>query len=529
MTRETPEEVDYRIRVIRSHGDVSVSEIQARLNTTIRVSVQAAPTFRSQLLALVLVELLARLFPRILIEVEADVTTHESIPGPRNLLALLQGARDRGHPPQDPEDPTINVIVGVASDEEPGGLTVHADALGWQSYVGESRSRLTDEDVLVAIGPLCAAARAAARVFQHALNGLLADPPAKGSLYISALNYAMSEDPVDEPAVDDVVAHELDALLVGAGSIGGAAIYALRYTPHVTGDLTVVDPQNLEARNYVRAILANYRDAQEERPKVEIACEALHDTALACHQQPVSISEYVASRPRADVLPLVLSAVDSIQSRRLIQDCLPLDLIDAACDQERAIVSGHVTNDGPCVYCKHIEYVLDGKATRIRLVAAATGFQVEQVAELLVAVGRTLAADEVSAIENHRQKPTGAYARFIGRPLAELYSEELIYGETLVGGGDVAVAAPAVTALAGFLLAGEALKAASPALQQFRLGVRGSLEAVGGGRAIRYEEPLFTPAGAILQTVPRSTEPACLCNSPRRTALLCERYGLMPT
>jgi hypothetical protein len=522
MTGESKFYEDHRFRVIRARGDVSPEEIKTRLATTVAVVVGNVRTFRHQLLALALVELLARLFPRIVIEVDDDLPTHPAIPGERTVRELLQAARLRGHPVEPTETPAITVVIGHAG--ETGEVTV--DALGWQSYVGTRSSGLPgDRDSLVPIGPLCAAARGAARVFQLVFDELLTDRAPEDDIYWSTLTYEVSDIPLVEP--DLATPHTIEALLVGAGSVGGAALYAFRYTPDLDGDLVVVDPQRLEGRNYVRAILAFFDKALAGAVKVDVAKETLEPAGVRCEVHQTTLAEYVASRPRTDALPLILCAVDSIESRRSIQDCLPLEVIDAACDHERARVSGHVTDDGPCIYCMHIERVLDSKTVRTRLLANATGFTFEQTAKLLVEIGRTLTEQEITSIELHRNKASGAYAAFVGAPLAELYRRELLYGETALGAdGDIAVASPSITALTGFLLAAEALKAGSSELQKYRLGSRGSLSAVGGARAVKYEEPVFSPQGALLQTVPRSPQPACLCNSPRRLASLRARYGI---
>ena len=92
---------------------------------------------------------------------------------------------------------------------------------------------------------------------------------------------------------------------------------------------------------------------------------------------------------------------------------------------------------------------------------------------------------------------------------------------TTDGGGQAAVAAPFITALAGFLLAGEALKAGSgDAFVPYRLGPRGQI-------ATMYREnPWGSPANALLANPPRWPTAECLCRSPLRLRLLRARYAL---
>lgn len=84
-----------------------------------------------------------------------------------------------------------------------------------------------------------------------------------------------------------------------------------------------------------------------------------------------------------------------------------------------------------------------------------------------------------------------------------------------------AVAAPWVTALAGILLAGEALKSTSGELARWRLGPAND------SPAIKYaENPYNTPTDALLSRPERWEGDECLCRSPRRLELLRRRYGL---
>jgi hypothetical protein len=244
---------------------------------------------------------------------------------------------------------------------------------------------------------------------------------------------------------------------------------------------------------------------------------------LAARAHEKRLAEFVADRPREQTLPLVLSAVDNVDSRREIQDSLPLDVIDAACSPSQISVSGHRTDNGPCVYCLHIENVLAADTIRKRLLVRATGFNEKLVIALLLG-DATLADQHLRAIEGHRGLPAGSLDRFRGEKLETLYTEALLYGEARIktaSGAEAAVAAPFTTALAGFLLAAEALKAdGGDAYAEYRLGPCGSI-------ATQYLESLWaSPADAFLQNPSRWTTHECLCRNGRRLSLLRERFTL---
>lgn len=227
-------------------------------------------------------------------------------------------------------------------------------------------------------------------------------------------------------------------------------------------------------------------------------------------------------------MPLVLSAVDSTASRREIQDAVPLYVLDAACGVDQVSLSAHRTDDGPCIYCLHIGAVLDSARIKYRLIAERTGLPEPAVAQLHVQ-GVQLSAQHIRAIEQFRRDHGDPLADraldgYIGETLETLYRERFLYGEALIGtagGGQAAVAAPFVTALAGFILAGEALKAAAdPAFQPFRLGAGGEI-----GTMYR-EDPWSSPSNRLLTNPPRWEGLECLCRSPLRLRLLHEHYTL---
>lgn len=517
---------DPRLRVIRAGRGVQPSEILARLDQPIRVVVPGEkPLLRHQLIAVTLVDLVARLFPRLWIVCEPKARSHPSLPpGPALLADRLAEVRSHGHPMEDASDSGLTIVVGAD-----GSADVYVDGSGWQSYVGSSPSRLDPlADSPVSVGPLCAAARGASQLFQLAFDGLLERGERIGSCYWSALDFRAGSDPIVEPSTP--LPTDLEAVSVGLGSVGGAAVYLLRHTPDLAGTLVLVDPQELESHNYVRALLAPFDLAAAGDAKVAVALEALrHHGDLSCETKRMTIAEYLAEEDADSGLPLVLCSVDSITARRSIQDCMPLEIINAACSDTAALVSGHRTGSGPCLYCMYIGQVLDKEAILLARVVNATGFDRRVAAEMMVKRIR-LNADHLRAIAAHRKADTDAYAVYNGKLLVELYRTELSYGETRIsddGGGQIAVASPFVTALSGFLLGSEALKAGTPELDPYRLGMVGSLSTSEGATPTKYEESLFSsPEHALLMPVPRCDDPACLCQSERRLELMRQRYSL---
>jgi hypothetical protein len=491
---------DPRLRVIQRGDDADEASILDVLDgRTIVVRLPNGPlAWAHEVLAVALVDLLGRVFSRIRIDAEPEVATR-----------LFEPLRAHGTPPLPHGEADLTIAVGAHGER----ADLHVAGAAWQSYLGTEPSRLDPaHEPAIPVGPLLAAARGAAHAFSFLMrdHGVRHAPPA--STYTSVLGHRVSSDPLDDPDLGD--AFVLHALQVGAGSVGGAMDYAFARTPKLAGALDIVDPQSLEPPNAYRAILAPRALADAELEKAKVAEETFCDHSLDASGHVADVERWLATRPREAPLPLVLCAVDSADSRRAIQDCLPRELLNAACHPTEVTVSRHVTGQGPCVCCLHMEQVLDTRTIKARLIAGATGFNFDMVVMLMIKPA-PLTDQHLRAIERHNGMPDGALQDHAGCTLEQLYDSRLQYGATPVetdGGGVIAVAAPWVTALAGFLLAGDALKHA----------VGQPLEA-----GTKLEEAAYaSPEHRLVTHPPRWHGSECLCRSPRRARLIIERYGL---
>lgn len=520
---------DRRLRLIAATEADAAAVATMLDDARIRVVLPARPGWAHQVLLITLVDLLGRLFPRVTVDFDGEPEVANSLPpGPVLLRDRVDEALSNGglrRPEGSGAEDEIVVRIGPeVLAAAPAAL--HVDGRGWISYLGTSPSQLSDEpEPPIAVGPIAAACRAAAAVTARVLAPIspaaaraVAETPE--SCYSSALTFTVDTKPIVERAV---YPSKIEAVLVGAGSVGGAAAYTLAYTPDLFGHLAIVDPQQLEEHNPDRALLATAVAAANEERKVDVAVGALahHGPALHVSGHFGTITEFHATRDRDEPLPLVLAAVDSAQARRAIQDCLPLDVINAACHPHEISVSGHRTDDGPCVCCLHMADVLDRNQAKVRLLARDTGLNEPMVTELLVRKV-PLTDQHITWIEGHRRVPAGSFARYRGQTLEDLWRDQLLYGVTPVNaanGATAAVAAPYLTALAGALLAGEALKRAATDATRHRLGP--------AGPAVQYKEnPLAGPSFARLENPERWPGSECLCRSSRRLRLLRARYEL---
>lgn len=504
---------DRRVRFL-SGSDEDKLELLDRLDRgTIALLLPELPSWHDQVLAITLVDLLGRLFPRLSLASTAALADPALPPGPGFLMDRLSAARTHGGlPPVAPGTPDLTIAVGAPV----GPADLFVAATGWQTYLGPEPPRLPGPAEQCPVGPVAAACRAAAVAFTRIL-GDLADRPEQTAGYADVLTYAHGPDPLPEGARP--VPSALTAVLVGAGSVGGAAVHTFKYLPALDGRLTIIDPQLLNTDNPDRALLATAAVAAAEAAKVDVAADALAHHAITVEPSRMTVTQWHADQPPRAPLPLVLTAVDGPDGRRAIQDCLPHRLVNAACSADEVQLSGHVTGDGPCVCCLHMPQITDGQSVRKKLIAAATGMPEEMVSQMVTLV-IPLEQQHLRQIESAQGLPAGSLGQYLQRPLLQVWNERLVYGGTLVraGGGMRGIVANAfVTALAGVLLAAEALKHDNPIDGQTLLGP---------AEPTQYREsPYAGPLHGQRENPPRWPTHECLCRSTRRARIATEIYG----
>lgn len=523
---------DRRLRVLIGSGtDVTAdmaSLIAALDSARVSVTVASELTWQQQAMVIMLVDLLGRLLPRIDVILDDGLAAAPELPPGADLLRdrIDQARRNGGLPRFDGSSAgaAVALVVGRSDGDQPADL--HVDGHGWQSYLGTAPSRLSDRpDTPIVVGPLAAACRAAAAVMARVLApysvaAMRAVNATSEGCYSSALTYEHSTDPLNEPVVSS---NKVNGWLVGAGSVGGAIAYAIAFTPGAHGELAIIDPQALEDHNTDRALLATAAAAETGEVKVAIAETALaHHRGLTVHPFRGTVTAFHAEQERETALPVVVAAVDSAQSRRAIQDCLPLEVINAACHPNEVMVSGHRTDDGPCVCCLHMDDILDATRITWRLIADKTALPREMVIHL-VTNSVPLQEKHLAGIEKNMGLNPGSLRSYLGRTLLELWRGNLLYGVTPVTsatGAAVTVAAPYITALAGVLAAGELLKdGAGDSASEFRLGPAGPA-------SVYREDPAAGAALSMTSNPPRFRTSECLCRSPRRLRIMRQRYEL---
>jgi hypothetical protein len=244
-----------------------------------------------------------------------------------------------------------------------------------------------------------------------------------------------------------------ETVLVGAGAIGHAALWAFERAP-CHGRLHVVDNERLELSNLQRYVLGTRQD--EHRLKTEIAEE--HAGTIEITGYPMEWESFCAENGYH--WEHVLVALDSARGRRAVQASLPMWIANAWTQPGDLGVSTHPwTETGACLSCLYLpQRASDGEDA---IIAQALGL-VDMPMEVrrLLHTGQPVPRALLTTIEEKLELSSGSADIFDGRTLRELYVEGLC-GGTLVSldrlgrpRQEVHVPIAHQSALAGVLLAG---------------------------------------------------------------------------
>lgn len=520
-------EEDGRLRFVQAlqlaGTGLSRAQLVLRLDETpvaIVVGKQTAGSLEAQTTALTAVNLLGRLFRRLIIVAPKDAHVHHLLPFIDGRFATALAAFvGRVHPDVQVElrdEPPAGAVVLHISDPYAvaGSSRVYCAGSGWLARVARHPlSPLAPSDANP-VGPLVAAALGVAELFKLVLSDVLNGVVPAEDVILSCLTYRVGDldggPPLGRVQLPPTV-------LAGAGSIGSAFLWGLAHLPDVSGKLTIADPDRLKRHNLDRAILVLDGIAALEPEKAPWARDAIRPWVPNLEVTPFSgpIREYIDTLPPDYRLPLAISAVDSVESRRDVQDALPERILNASTGPTKVEVSRHnVLGEGPCLYCLYIPEVL--ARSPLHIVMERTGFAQRDVAELMLPDGnRLLSAGNIRGIEKHNNLPAGTLNHYVGRRLPVLLQDQIWYSQAPVQteSGPALVTTAFVSALAGFLLLAETIKETDPALAQYRLNHV-------------YEQDLLAIPNEFFYPGERDLTGYCLCHSPLRRRLYREKYPL---
>lgn len=233
----------------------------------------------------------------------------------------------------EPREYEVALVIGK-------GLPIKAhhyifiNAYGWLSSVGEDGriSEYFEGNLGNPIGPVIAACYGSVEIFKVLLNKI-----AEGrfklirSLTFSALNYEINPTHWHNPQLPGKI--RLNACLIGAGAIGMAIAYTLASLPTLSGNLTVIDPEEVEVSNLNRYSLATIEDLGI--PKVDVIKRKLGDK-LRINACKGAYQEFRRSKT-----PLVIVSVDNVKTRHEVQLDFPRVILNGGMFAGSFTISRH--------------------------------------------------------------------------------------------------------------------------------------------------------------------------------------------
>lgn len=396
------------------------------------------------------INLLSRLYPRL--AVLADGPTAEGMVD--DLASLARAINPKIDVGTDSEGATVCLVVGDPKVSD-AGPTVYLGSDGWVARVstkGPMSSGPTDNP----FGAAAAACFGAANAFRAVFSSQLPNGDLDEDFSVSLLDYDPASASPANPGLGPVDLGE--SHLVGLGAIGNGAIWTLSRVPRLSGNIDLIDHEEVDLTNLQRYVLATMADIGAS--KVALAEGFLRGAGLEAHPRPERWGAYLAAREGWE-LEKVAVAVDSAEDRVGIQAALPRWVVNAWTQPEDLGVSRHAfEGDQACLACRYLPK--GEQKSEATLVAEAIGLPNEwqDVGGRLLKNTATERAF-LERIAGAKGIALEWLLPFEGRPLRALYVEGWC-GRAVIGfdveEGQVARAeVPMVfqSALAGVMLAGE--------------------------------------------------------------------------
>jgi hypothetical protein len=355
-------------------------------------------------------------------------------------------------------DATVGVAIGKIA--KPFPTTFHAGATGWDGLLSTTRPQPVG-DSQNPFGAAVAACLSAANIFRRVFL------PDRQEHADNKLRFsAWTQDRADRPTRVTRTARSQwrlddDAVLVGVGAIGNAALWALANAP-AEGTLHLVDPQDIELSNLQRYVLATRDD--EGRSKVGLGA-ALETRGLTLVPHQLPLAEFLAHHGYA--WSHILLGLDTAQDRRSAQASLPRWIGNAWTQPGDLGVSTHPHFGGPgaCVACLYLpSHHVKNEDEIVAQALSVPHLQMD--IRTLLYNGTPLEHTFLEAVAAALGRPVDSLAPFEGRTIRDLYVEGICGGAVIPLGEaghpsqDIHVPLSHQSALAGILLAATLIRSA---------------------------------------------------------------------
>lgn len=432
-----------------------------------------------------LAHLLGRLHPHTTVDGDAKLGQN---PWQAPTIAAAVEQIPRAEPSCQPKRDVTIAIGDLAGDWHIGGDD-------WTMVLSDSATAATP--TRTGLGLQVAACFAAAEMLKLALgpHGLICNS-ALPNLVWNLVDYRLQP----APAHDERWRTPPPLAIFGAGSVGSSV------AAHLVGDIPasevdIVDGDSFDPRRNPYRYPASTIDTTG--PKADWLAGMLHSAGWKADPHADNVASWVTRRDGPAFAGIAISSVDRVDSRADVADALAAMTLSVGVNG----LAFHIQRERPaddlaCPFCQYLH--VGSPLSNVEAIGGQVGLPVARVAVLL-AGDRLTSEDVIAAVRAGCIEADSAEA-LVGRRIEDLirraYAEASIQ---IVPGAAITVSAPAVSWLAGALVAAEVAKLASslPLLDR-----RVDLDMSG------------IPTGATRQ-LPRDTSGRCLCASPfRRRAVL---------
>jgi hypothetical protein len=481
--------------VIAAHSvlpDVTYDSFAAALEAQ-RIGVcvpDEALTREGRVLARLLVNLLARLYPRLAL-LGSDRATADLAALARTINPAIE---------LDTRAEDVETSVSVGGGRAVGGTPLYASSQGWVARFDTAPLDPPGSSAN-SIGAAVAACIAAANVFRASFRAQLQHAPLDRALALSAYDFARAA--ANGPALPETI--DLTGThLVGAGAIGNAFLWLLAELPQLHGVLPVIDSEAIDLGNLQRYVLTRDADADGTTRKVLRAEEALMHTNVLVRPHDGTWGAYLRAAG-TDGLERICVALDTARDRLAVQAALPRATLNAWTQTGDLGVSRHAfLGDEACLACV---YLPTGEVpSEDALVAQALGLTQDiMTVRRLLYTGDAVDEALLAVIAQHLHVDFAAVAAFRGKPLRALYQDGICggvllpFGAQLGGGRAVATPLAFQSALAGVLLASELVIAAVGLMRDVRTAT-----------SINLLQPIGSEG--LCRRKPKHSSRRCLCH-----------------
>jgi len=267
----------------------------------------------------------------------------------------------------------------------------------------------------------------------------------------STFDYKINEKPASNPPIPDNV--DLGNLcIVGVGAGGGAAAYSLASLSSLKGRLILIDPDEVKPSNMNRYVYALKVDLADEWSKVEVTRELFRHFDKLCVQCYPHSYQKLSESGKIGAMDLLVSTVDTKETRRDIQWDMPRVILDAAVLLSEFYVRRVDIGKGPCLLCTH--KADEVKHSSEEIVSQVIGLSQKEIVRLRSTNAR-ITRELVNRMKEYSEK-----SGFALPSAGERFSDwELAHcGELILPSTQERFPLTFSTILPGILIAGEVIK-----------------------------------------------------------------------